>query len=270
MAPAIQQKTCRTCKRTLLVAEFERRAKGSVDGYRGECRDCRTSRRYGKARLPKNYRVVDGVKLKACTRCKIEMEATLENFQSKARGGFGLDARCRGCASQTVMESRKEHDPTFERVRAWTKANRERHNEYAKRTRASRSGKRLEAHREWRRDHERKRRLDPQYRLLQSVRAQINMVVRDKFDGGGLLRRLGYSRADLIAHIERQFERGMTWANYGGNGRKGGWELDHRIPCAAFDMTDDEQFRQCWALSNLRPLWSEKNRSKGKRMELLV
>jgi lysophospholipase L1-like esterase len=104
--------------------------------------------------------------------------------------------------------------------------------------------------------------------MLQSVRTQIGMIVRGKFDGRGLLRRLGYSRDELITHIERQFARGMTWANYGMNGT--GWELDHIRPCASFDLTDDAQFAECWSLANLRPMWAVANRSKGARRETLI
>lgn len=171
------------------------------------------------------------------------------------------------------MERRKVTDPTNESVKAWRRKNRERHNEYAKTSRLKRNDDpaRLGNHRKWVREYCRTRRAaDPQLRFLESVRTQINMVVRGKFDGRGLLRRLGYSREELISHIERQFSKGMSWDNYGGRGQRHGWEIDHIRPCALFDLSNEDEFRECWSLTNLRPLWSARNRSKGAKLELLL
>lgn len=75
---------------------------------------------------------------------------------------------------------------------------------------------------------------------------------------------LGFTLADLMAHLERQFVRGMTWANMGE------WEVDHIRPRRLFDMADPVQFKDCWSLTNLRPLWREQNQAKsGHRMHLL-
>lgn len=101
---------------------------------------------------------------------------------------------------------------------------------------------------------------------MRAMRSQIVLILRNRMPGDGkrgLLRRLGYSRDSLIQHLESQFEPGMTWANYG----RGGWEVDHRAPVSAFDHSDAQQFRACWALENLRPMWASANRAKGARVE---
>jgi hypothetical protein len=69
---------------------------------------------------------------------------------------------------------------------------------------------------------------------------------------------VGYTLADLKKHLEKQFHSGMSWENYGK------WHIDHRIPIAAFNFETpfDLDFRQCWALRNLRPLWAGPNMSK--------
>jgi hypothetical protein len=72
---------------------------------------------------------------------------------------------------------------------------------------------------------------------------------------------LGYSLEGLMSHLESQFEPTMTWENYGFYG----WHIDHKKPLASFnyETPDDPQFKQAWALSNLRPLWAEANWRKG-------
>jgi hypothetical protein len=77
---------------------------------------------------------------------------------------------------------------------------------------------------------------------------------------------VGYTVADLMAHIERQFQGRMSWANFGK------WHVDHIVPVASFSFqsVDDPEFRACWALTNLRPMWAGPNRSKAaKRLTLL-
>jgi len=70
----------------------------------------------------------------------------------------------------------------------------------------------------------------------------------------------GYLWRDLRRHLERRFRRGMTWENWGDV-----WELDHITPLSNFKYVslDDPLFREAWALSNLRPLWTEANQRKG-------
>lgn len=64
-----------------------------------------------------------------------------------------------------------------------------------------------------------------------------------------------------MSHLERLFLPGMTWENYG----KNGWHIDHKMPknLFSYDTTDDSQFKECWSLSNLQPLWWRDNISKG-------
>lgn len=77
---------------------------------------------------------------------------------------------------------------------------------------------------------------------------------------------VGYTADELRRHLERQFAKGMSWDNFGE------WHIDHIVPIARFTFSsaDDEQFKQCWAVTNLRPLWARANISKGARRELLL
>ena len=64
-----------------------------------------------------------------------------------------------------------------------------------------------------------------------------------------------------MSHLESKFTEGMTWDNYGE------WHVDHKKPMTLFEFTstDDEGFKECWALDNLQPLWGKDNLSKGTR-----
>lgn len=67
---------------------------------------------------------------------------------------------------------------------------------------------------------------------------------------------VGYTVADLMVHLEKQFQEGMSWENYGPV-----WHVDHYIPKSAFNYSQPEHidFKRCWALPNLRPLWAADN-----------
>lgn len=79
-------------------------------------------------------------------------------------------------------------------------------------------------------------------------------------------RLVGYTVDELMRHLEKQFLKGMTWEN------RGEWHIDHIVPRSSFKYSspDDEAFKQCWALSNLRPLWSVDNMRKGAKSHFLV
>ena len=72
----------------------------------------------------------------------------------------------------------------------------------------------------------------------------------------------GYTLADLRASLERQFHAGMSWENHGTM-----WDIDHIRPLVEFIMPhfDCCDFREAWALSNLRPLTKKANRAKHAR-----
>lgn len=79
---------------------------------------------------------------------------------------------------------------------------------------------------------------------------------------------LGYTPLELMLHIESQFteENGYSWDNMDE------WHIDHIRPVASFnyDSTEHPDFKKCWALNNLQPLWAADNISKGDKWDGVV
>ena len=50
---------------------------------------------------------------------------------------------------------------------------------------------------------------------------------------------------------------------------RGEWHIDHIIPKSVFNFTkpEHEDFKRCWALKNLQPLWAEENISKFNKLD---
>jgi hypothetical protein len=105
---------------------------------------------------------------------------------------------------------------------------------------------------------------DPQYRIRQLLRQRMKKVIKRGQKTGSTLDLLGCSTEHVRAHIESQFKPGMNWNN-GGTG-KGKWHIDHRIPCASFNLTDKAQQRLCFHWTNLQPMWSIANMKKGRHL----
>lgn len=59
----------------------------------------------------------------------------------------------------------------------------------------------------------------------------------------------------------------MNWENYGGRSddSRQTWWIDHIKPQSQFlyESIEDPLFKECWDLSNLRPLEKKANMSKG-------
>jgi hypothetical protein len=68
---------------------------------------------------------------------------------------------------------------------------------------------------------------------------------------------VGVNKENLWKHLESTFKPGMNRKNYGR------WHIDHIIPCAAFDLTDQKQQSKCFHYSNLQALWAKENLYKG-------
>ena len=72
---------------------------------------------------------------------------------------------------------------------------------------------------------------------------------------------LGTDKITARKHIESLFKPGMTWENHGQ------WHIDHKIPCASFDLKCPVQQLACCYYKNLQPLWAIDNMKKGAKLE---
>lgn len=109
-------------------------------------------------------------------------------------------------------------------------------------------------------------RATPRGRLENRLRAALRRALSRGRGGASWEAVLGYTLADLQAHLERQFLKGMTWAN------AGDWHIDHIVPLSSFTFASDQdaEFKAAWSLSNLRPLWAEQNWQKTNKREVLL
>ncbi len=89
------------------------------------------------------------------------------------------------------------------------------------------------------------------FRLDCNMGIAIYQALKDKKAGRRWEGLVGYTIQDLVGHLEKQFDKNMTWKNYGSY-----WHVDHKKPRSLFkySFSEDLEFKECWSLENLQPL----------------
>ena len=107
-----------------------------------------------------------------------------------------------------------------------------------------------------------KNRRTPKGKIDTHMSTLIHRVLKKDKAGRSWKTMVPYSWEELKSHLESQFQPGMTWDNHGE------WHIDHIRPRASFNYTTPEcpEFKECWALSNLQPLWAADNIRKGAKL----
>ena len=98
----------------------------------------------------------------------------------------------------------------------------------------------------------------PDLKVRKNLSTRLCIALKGKKNWRSVIEYIGCSVDYLSAYLEARFSKGMTWDNYGSY-----WQVDHIVPCAAFDHSDEEQVKKCWHFSNLQPLTSSENNSKN-------
>lgn len=129
----------------------------------------------------------------------------------------------------------------------------------------------------WNKNYQKNRRKDAGYRLRKNISRLIFFAIK-KNNGNksrmSILDYLPYSLIELKQHLEFLFEPWMSWNNLGkyivnkwddNDSSTWKWQLDHIIPHSTFHYTsmEDEEFKKCWSLENLRPYSAKLNQLDG-------
>jgi hypothetical protein len=123
----------------------------------------------------------------------------------------------------------------------------------------------LESHREYKKEQYEN---NPTYKLRSLVTRAIGYAI--KKHNLSVTKYLPYSFDELRNHLEFQFESWMNWENHGvydpkiwndNNRSTWTWNVDHIIPQSdlSYKSMEEDNFRKCWALENLRPLSAKQN-----------
>ena len=212
---------------------------------------------------------------KKCTKCSLIKQPT--DFYKKVGGKDGLHSHCKECIKETIKKWGENNKEIIRfRNHRWYVE----HKEYAKGRsklwRTENKDKAKDSSRRWidknierAKDSRRKRRIKLRNthrgKLNNNIRSGIYLSISRGTKAGRRWEDLvGYTVDQLKKQLEKLFEPGMTWNNYGTY-----WHIDHKIPIAVFNFErpEDIDFRLCWSLKNLQPLEAKDNNRKRAKIE---
>jgi len=207
-----------------------------------------------------------------CSMCGVEKLNSTEFFYARSKAIGGLASQCKVCVCakqkarlsdpSVAEEKRVARRLRYERI---TKPDHKSNPEKYAAAAAKWRKRNPEASRASQRRADAKRRNDPVHALNKRMRCGIRKALCGSKNGRSWESIVGYNVDKLRQHIERQFTKGMSWEAY----RAGLIHLDHIRPQSSF-LPTDEEFQDCWAITNLRPLWAAENlKKKAKRIFLL-
>jgi hypothetical protein len=218
--------------------------------------------------------------MKTCMGCGVEKDEIC--FGKSARGKNGLRSRCKICvksemAAYYVANKKRinEHNKLYwidniEAIKQYKKKYYKDNKEtYKKYCRDNKDSIQKSANKQ------RKERMknDPSFRLRTYVSRSVRVALKG-LKNSSTWKNLSYSPIELKEHLEKQFEPWMTWNNHGvydpkswddNNPYTWTWQIDHIVPHSSFHYNSMESraFKDCWALSNLRPYSAKQNLIEG-------
>lgn len=188
--------------------------------------------------------------MKTCVTCKLELPIdSFSKFYSKYRNKIYTKSSCIKCRRESSRDLyRKNRQKYIDSAKAYTEENKD---------------KILAC----RRVSEAKKRKDKGYRLRLAMYSGIRRALLGEGSKTKMMKKMQWSVDELIIHLESQFSNKMSWDNYGSY-----WQVDHIIPVSKFkyETHKDDDFKACWALSNLRPLCKIENIKKSNKLLFLT
>lgn len=262
----MQTKVCTKCGEEKALSEFSR-DKYKKSGYKSCCLACdkisNLRWRASRPEYPKEYRAANPQIFRDAV--KRWRDRNPEKVKEIEANRAPRDPEQRRAYNQEYWVANKErlseynkayYSDNAEAMRAYALAYREANPHVQKAW--------IEANREHIREQERQRRATPKGTIDGRMSSGIRQALVDGKGGRSWEALVGYTLDDLMAHLESLFVDGMSWEN------RSEWHIDHIIPKSIFNYTSPEHidFKRCWSLGNLQPLWAGDNVRKGAKYDL--
>lgn len=210
--------------------------------------------------------------MEKCTKCtKLK---PLKDFYLNNKSKTGFRPWCKECSKKYSHQWRtKKSQKCKETKLQWRLENKEKINKNSKKYREQHKERIGRYCRKWR---ERNKNQCNQYSLRHrstekgKLNSRIRSAIRSSIARGTKNKRpwetlVGFTVDQLKHHLEKQFRDGMSWEKF----FNGEIQIDHKLPISKFNFTspDHIDFKKCWSLKNLQPMWAKENLSKGAKID---
>jgi len=239
-------KVCSKCSEVKSIDEFHK-CKAHKDGHKSECKECtkiRTKNYYNK-----NSELCKDRNRKWIRNNKDKWDSINKNYRINNKEKCSLatkkwqEENPVKVKEINILNHTKNKDKEAEQHKIWAENNPDKIRKYSN---------------------------DRYYRNKDKMDAKINKNIskhmweslKGNKNGRHWELLVGYTLEQLMINLEKKFTKGMNWNNYGA------WHIDHIIPISLWKFTsyEDREFKQCWSLANLQPLWAFDNLSKGNKI----
>lgn len=187
-----------------------------------------------------------------CINCSLEFE-TMKRSDTKY-----CSKKCRAIKNKAINQ--KRYLKTYKENREILK---EKSRNYYQKNKNKKEFK--ERARNYRRKYEEnKRKNDTIYKLKKRLRIRLHSAIKLNSKVGSAVKDLGCTVEELKIYLEKKFQPGMNWENWGvGIGK---WNIDHIKPLSSFNLTDENEFKYANHYTNLQPLWWIENIRKSNKV----
>jgi hypothetical protein len=205
------------------------------------------------------------MEIRKCNLCNEILELSVDNFQpsfDKKQNKIYFKKKCRRCERKICQKYHNDHrDSILEKKRQYEHINQDKKSNYNKKYNQRPATKKLNSIKALKVYYLNKH--DPVFIMRRRISLSVNKYLKKNNSlkmGKSISNFLPYTIIELKDHLEKQFDKNMSWQNYGNY-----WHLDHIIPqsCLPYISMEDENFKKCWALDNLRPLEAKQNIKDG-------
>jgi hypothetical protein len=263
-------KQCAECGITKNYTCFEENQYGK-DGYLWRCKDCQEKRKLKRKEKEKRASAdhYQKNKEKIKVRSKAYYWANKDKCMAAHRKYYEKNREANLIKFKAYRDRTKEE--RLPERRKWWSENSKKMSEERKAAYAANPDKYRKQKLDWYyANHEKNKKSmtdkyanDPRHKISARVRVGIYKSIKENKAGRHWESLVDYTLGDLMKHLSKQFQPGMSWDNMGE------WHIDHIIPITAFSFSksEDLHFQEAWALKNLRPLWAVDNLKKKNKIE---
>jgi hypothetical protein len=223
----MEYKTCKKCNISHPLSMYNKN-KNNIGGYIIYCKPC-------KSEMDKIYRKNNPEKIKSLHKTYydenrdiiVEKSKQYQRENIERRKSYNKENRERD--KQYLLQYNKNHKEKIQPLRKkYNEDNRDKINEYQNNL----------------------YRTNLNHKLSSLYRCRIYIAIKDNSKSKKTMEILGCSVYEFISYLEKKFLPEMTWENHGDI-----WEIDHILPCASFDFTQEGDLEKCFHYFNHQPLF---------------
>ena len=198
--------------------------------------------------------------MKKCAKCKIN-----ERFSN-------YNAYCRPCKNEidlksyyTNQEKRKKYikeykDKNKEKIDGWLSSNKTKKKLYMRKYNVDNYQEIQEYRKEYNKNNKDCKKIYNKEKYYNDINYKMKVLLRNRlyqtlqreksYKTNSIIKLLGCSLKEFRLYLEKQFLPEMNWDNWGEI-----WELDHIKACSTFDLSVEENQKQCFHYTNHQPLF---------------